>query len=124
MDASNTNIVERIARVLTGQRLSSNAEGDDPSAGDAVDAQWRDHVDDAVAVLKTLREPDRAMAAAGDADIWEKMVLAGLAAHQSGGGRRTPEPVSGPDEEGEVPLGPDAAATDRDGAWVHLDNAR
>lgn len=78
MDVSNTAAVERIARVLAGQRLSINGEGDQRSAGAAVDASWREHVEDAVAVLKTLREPDRRMAAAGDVEIWERMILAAL----------------------------------------------
>ncbi len=78
MTISHTAAVERIARVLAGQRLSINADGDQPSVGELVDATWRDHADDAVAVLKTLREPDAAMAAAGDPGIWEAMVLAAL----------------------------------------------
>jgi hypothetical protein len=78
MDISNTPLVERIARVLAGQRLSSNAEGSNPSAGEAVDLAWREHLDDARAVLRTLREPDRQMAAAGDASIWERMVRAAI----------------------------------------------
>ena len=32
----------------------------------------------AVAVLKTLREPDGRMAAAGDVAVWERMILAAL----------------------------------------------
>ena len=78
MPVSETPAVERIARVLAGQRLSINAKGSDPSAGDAVDMEWQSHVDDAVAVLKTLREPDAAMAAVGDAHAWERMVEAAL----------------------------------------------
>ncbi len=39
---------------------------------------WRDHLADAAAVLRTLREPDRAMAAAGDVQVWERMILAAL----------------------------------------------
>ena len=78
MDVSNGSVVERIARVLAGQRLSANAEGSEESAGRLVDAQWRDHLMDAVAVLKTLREPDGAMAAAGDPAIWERMILAAI----------------------------------------------
>ena len=78
MTISHTVAIERIARVLAGQRLSINADGDDPSAGDVVDGVWRNHVDDAVAILKTLREPDAAMAAAGNSEVWEAMVLAAL----------------------------------------------
>ena len=80
MDIATTSAVERIARVLAGQRLSANAQGDEESAATHVDASWRDHLDDAVAVLKTLREPDEAMARAGDPAVWERMILAGLEA--------------------------------------------
>ncbi len=78
MPVSNTSIVERIARVIAGRIVSINAEGDDPSAGDRVDAMWRDYAEDARSILRTLREPDPIMAAAGDADVWERMVTAAL----------------------------------------------
>jgi hypothetical protein len=78
MDISQTPLVERIARVLAGQRLSSNAEGSNPSAGEAVDLAWREHLDDARAVLRTLREPDQDMAAAGNVAVWERMVRAAI----------------------------------------------
>jgi hypothetical protein len=80
MPISTTSAVERIARVIAGRILSINAEGGDPSAGDGVDAIWRDHRDDALSILRTLREPDSAMADAGDVETWERMVLAALAA--------------------------------------------
>jgi hypothetical protein len=78
MDISSQSIVERIARVLAGQRVSANAEGDEESAARIVDDRWRDYLMDAVAVLRTMREPDEAMAAAGDAAIWERMILTAL----------------------------------------------
>jgi hypothetical protein len=78
MPVSTTPIVERIARVIAGRIVSINAEGDDPSAADHVDACWRDYAEDARSILRTLREPDPAMADAGDAEIWERMVLAAL----------------------------------------------
>jgi hypothetical protein len=78
MDVSVTPVLERIARVLAGQRLSSNAGGADASAGGAVDVAWPDYLDDARAVLRTLREPDAAMARAGDPRVWEEMVRAAL----------------------------------------------
>ena len=83
MPVSKTSLAERIARVLAGRELSINAEGDDPSAAPNVDEIWREHLDDADAILRTMREPDEAMAAAGDADIWERMVEAALAAETS-----------------------------------------
>jgi hypothetical protein len=78
MPVSNTSIVERIARVIAGRVASINAEGHDASAGDKVDATWRDYREDARSILRTLREPDTAMAEAGDVDTWERMVLAAL----------------------------------------------
>lgn len=80
MDVATTPIAERIARVLAGQRISANAEGDTESAADSVERAWKDHLSDAVAVLHTLRAPDEAMAAAGDVAVWERMVLTALEA--------------------------------------------
>jgi hypothetical protein len=79
MPVSEKPIVERIARVLAGAALSSNAEGSDPSAAEKIDLAWREHVNQALAVLHTLREPDEGMAAAGDVDMWRKMVEAAIA---------------------------------------------
>ncbi|NJR78041.1 hypothetical protein [Sphingomonas corticis] len=78
MDTALTPAVERIARVLAGQRISANAHGQEESAADLIEQSWRDYRDDAVAVLHTLRAPSEAMAAAGDAAVWERMVLAAL----------------------------------------------
>jgi hypothetical protein len=77
---SETLALERIARVLAGWQASANADGTSPSAGAQVDRDWADQLDPALAILKTLREPDLAMAAAGDADIWSRMVDAAIAA--------------------------------------------
>lgn len=74
-------LIERIARVLAGQFYSRNAggaAGDEPAA-DLVDEQWPDFADDAMAVLRTLREPNAAVARAGDATIWHHMVDAAIA---------------------------------------------
>ena len=79
MPVSEQPLVERIARVLAGAAHSSNAEGSDPSAADKIDLVWREHVNQALAVLHTMREPDERMAAAGDAETWAKMVEAALA---------------------------------------------
>jgi hypothetical protein len=79
MPVSDKSAVERVARVLAGAALSSNAEGSDPSAGEKIDLAWREHVNQALAVLHTLREPDEDMAAAGDAEVWRKMVEAAIA---------------------------------------------
>jgi len=79
MPESNRPLIERIARVLAGAAHSSNAEGSDPSAGGKVDTVWREHVNQALAVLHTAREPDEAMAAAGNAEVWRTMVEAALA---------------------------------------------
>ncbi|MBB4086460.1 hypothetical protein ACLN6N_12510 [Sphingomonas carotinifaciens] len=78
MDIAHTPAAERIARVLCGQRISINAGGETESASAMVDDHWRDHLPDALAVLRTLREPDQHMAAAGDPAIWEAMVLVAI----------------------------------------------
>jgi hypothetical protein len=82
MPVSHLPVVERIARVIAGRIVSINAEGGDPSAADQVDRIWGDYREDALSVLRTLREPDTAMAAAGDPEVWERMVLAALEAEQ------------------------------------------
>ena len=79
MPVSEKSAVERVARVLAAAALSSNAEGSDPSAGEKIDLVWREHVNQALAVLHTLREPDEDMAAAGDPEVWRKMVEAAIA---------------------------------------------
>ncbi|MEP9360007.1 hypothetical protein [Sphingomonas sp. KR3-1] len=78
MDIATTGAVERIARVLAGQRLSANADGDDAHAAGAVDSRWHEFEDDAIAVLKTLREPDAEMERAGDIAVWQRMIAAAL----------------------------------------------
>jgi hypothetical protein len=78
MPVSSLTLVERMARVLAARALSINAEGEDPSAGPNVDEEWHEYVDDALSILRTMREPDPVMAAAGDADMWERMVEAAL----------------------------------------------
>lgn len=90
MDVSNTPALERIARVLAGQRLSHNAQGVSISASDEVDARWREFLPDATAVLKTLREPDEAMTASGDLQIWNRMITVALGGEVRG---PTPQPA-------------------------------
>lgn len=78
MDTARTTPIKRIARVLAAHALSRNAEGDNPSAGEAVDALWPNHEDAALTVLKALREPSTRMAEAGDPAVWKQMVLAAI----------------------------------------------
>jgi hypothetical protein len=79
MPESNRPLVERVARVLAGAAHSSNAEGSDPHAAHKIDQVWHEHVNEALAVLHTMREPDEAQAAVGDADMWRNMVEAAIA---------------------------------------------
>jgi hypothetical protein len=79
MPESATPLAQRIARVLAGSQLSSNAEGSEPSAGSKVDAAWPEHMNQALAVLHTMREPDEKMATVGDTETWRKMVEAAIA---------------------------------------------
>ena len=78
MPVSEQPLAERVARVLAGAAHSSNAEGSDPSAASKVDLVWREHLNQAMAVLHTMREPDERMAAVGDSDTWTRMVEAAL----------------------------------------------
>lgn len=78
MPVSERPLIERVARVLAGAAHSSNAEGSDPSAGEKVDQVWREHLNQALAVLHTMREPDSEMAAAGDPETWSRMVETAL----------------------------------------------
>ena len=103
MDIASTRAVERIARVLAGQRLSANADGGNEHAAEEVDARWRTFLDDAVAVLKTLREPDADMERAGDIAVWQRMIAAALgepADGQPSGTLGAPEPGTDPLHEG------------------------
>ena len=78
MPVSQLSATERIARVLAAQRLSMNADGYGPFVAVEVYDEWRDYLDDAVAVLKTLREPDVVTASAGNAETWTTMVEAAI----------------------------------------------
>ena len=78
-DTAQTSLVERIARVLCGAEHSANAEGSDASAGEFVNRHWPEHRNQALAVLHAIREPDAAASAAGDAQLWQRMVEASIA---------------------------------------------
>jgi hypothetical protein len=90
-DIAVTSPVERIARVIAAEALSPNGEGPDWSergaVSDQVDSVWRQEVDRAVAVLRTLREPTPEMVEAGraagegPAEVWSAMVRAALEQH-------------------------------------------
>ena len=67
-------LVERIARVLAGFRLSANADGAECSAAESVDALWPAHREEAVAIMKTLREPSPTMIEAGMHGEWGVMM--------------------------------------------------
>lgn len=79
MPVASTSLIEQIARVIAGRIISINADGDYASAGDKVDEVWHLYTDDAVSILKTMREPDQAAADVGDAVMWERMIEAALA---------------------------------------------
>lgn len=78
MPVASTSFIERISRVIAGRIVSINADGDYASAGEKVDEIWHLYIDDAVSILKTMREPDPAAAAAGDTAVWERMIEAAL----------------------------------------------
>lgn len=78
MPVSTTSAVERVARVLAGLKHSRNADGTEAHASDSVEVEWSRCVDNALAVLRTLREPDKEMAAVGDVGTWERMIAAAI----------------------------------------------
>lgn len=78
MPVSSTSAVERVARVLAGLKHSRNADGTEAHASDSVEVEWHHCIDNALAVLRTLREPDTDMAVIGDVGIWERMIAAAI----------------------------------------------
>ncbi|WP_407695449.1 hypothetical protein [Sphingomonas edaphi] len=72
-------LLERIARVLAGAELSANAEGTNRHAADAVDDHWRDHLNQAMAILHTMREPDPGVTDPSEAAAWRKLVDSAIA---------------------------------------------
>jgi hypothetical protein len=67
-------LVERISRVIVGYRLSANADGAECSAGAAVDGLWPAHQGEAVAILKSLREPSPSMLESGMGAEWTVLI--------------------------------------------------
>ena len=53
-EGGHTSLVERIARVLCGAEHSANADGSEEHAATHVDAHWRKHRNQALAVLNAL----------------------------------------------------------------------
>lgn len=78
-EGGHTSLVERIARVLCGVEHSANAEGSEEHAAAHVERHWPSHRNQALAVLKSIRETDPAGAAAGDPAQWTRMVEASIA---------------------------------------------
>lgn len=78
-EGGHTSLVERIARVLCGAENSANAEGSEASASTHVDQHWPKHRNQALAVLKAIRETDASGASVGDPLIWTRMVEASIA---------------------------------------------
>jgi hypothetical protein len=92
MAHTSTHTIERIARVLAGERLSINAEGAEPSAGGAVDSRWPEYCAEAVAVLKSLREPPPEIASLGVGEAWARGIAAALG-EEAGGARQDESPL-------------------------------
>ena len=67
-------LVERIARVIAGYRLSANADGFESSAASSVNLDWSRHQDEAVAILKSLRDPSPMMFKAGLDKEWSTLI--------------------------------------------------
>ena len=72
-------LLERIARVIAGYRLSLNAKGTKASAGPSVNGEWHAHLGEALAILKCLREPSDAMVKSGMSGDWRALLEAEIA---------------------------------------------
>ena len=79
MDVATTTLAERIARALAGSDHSANANGTEQSASNSVDETWRGYLEQANAILRTIREPSSAMSAAGDVRVWSAMIEQAIA---------------------------------------------
>ena len=78
MAIAGTPLIERVARVLAALAHGNNADGSVHSAAGIVDMVWHDHLNEALAVLRSMREPDEGMVAVGDEDAWSRMIDAAL----------------------------------------------
>ncbi len=105
-------LIERLAR-----HLAMREDGD-----------WPDHVEDAASLLALMKDADPVMIAAGDADIWRRMIDAALTERWSIGGalslKANDAPAPGSDEEGEIALEPDhvAEGARSQASWIHVAN--
>ncbi|TSB05044.1 hypothetical protein [Sphingorhabdus contaminans] len=81
-------MIERIARVLAGQYLSRDTSGRAGAehASIWVDGNWTEFKDDAVAVLKTMRQPPTSVTNDNDAALWELVIQSTLEQHGSAAG--------------------------------------
>ncbi len=72
-------LVERIARILSGEQWSANADGTERSAAQHVDEDWPRHLDKALAVLRAFRDLDHHVASANDTATWSSMIEKAIA---------------------------------------------
>ncbi|MDX3911075.1 MAG: hypothetical protein QHC67_14830 [Sphingobium sp.] len=107
-------VIERIARHLATRAF-------DPSPPKSDD--WSAQIEAAASLLAIIKDPDDAMAQAGDAMVWRKMIDAALVdrwkvEHALGGERA--EPPGGSDEEGDVLLEHGSTGIEKTPSWVQL----
>jgi hypothetical protein len=100
----NHTLIERLARYLAGDHPEN----------------WPDRVEAAASILALMKQPDSAMLEEGEVAVWERMIDAALRQRWntalSATGGHCPDSA---DEEGEMPLTPDAVGHDR-ADWVHM----
>jgi len=78
MAIAQTTAIERVARALAARHIKRGGEVENAPPSIAIDRSWREYVGDATEVIRALREPDPAMANAGDPSVWTAMVRAAL----------------------------------------------
>jgi hypothetical protein len=102
-------IVERLAHYLANR---SGLAADDAAV-----------IDEAASILALLKDPDPAMEAVGDGDMWRRMIDAALIERWKVPGALAPAhspPEAGSDEEGDVPVHKSNIQQGDAASWVHV----
>jgi len=107
-------LIERIAR-----HFATKAFDKAPPQPD----DWASHIEAAASLLAIMKDPDDAMAAAGDVMVWRQMIDAALVdrwniEHAMGGDRT--DPPGSADEEGDMLLDDGAGGVEKTPSWVQL----
>lgn len=112
METLRQSLIERLARYLAVRGGSQ---------------RWADHVDEAASLLAVIKDPDDAMAEAGDSGIWRRMIDAALISRwdlQAALDGEPETPPGGGDEEGDMPLPRQITPEDARASWISIGSKR